>query len=46
MPSCIPIYDDEDIADLANTLALVFVSVRNSVNAFLNFSTSFFISSS
>lgn len=38
-------YDPEDIADLANTLALVFVSVRNSFLVLFNYSNALFISS-
>ena len=40
MPGCVPMFDDSDIADLASSLALVFVAVGNSFKYILNYSLS------
>ena len=44
MPGCIPIYDDDDISDLARTLAIVFMGVGNSFRYIFNYMPSFRIS--
>ncbi len=36
MPGCIPMYDDDEIADIAKSLAIVLVSVGNSFRYIFN----------
>ena len=40
MHGCLPMFDDETIEELADVLALVVISIRNSFNYVFNYSLS------